>query len=106
MSVLQIIEEAANAQDFKRVRTVVLEIGKLAAVEPEALRFCFDAAAHGTCAAGALLKIIETAGAGVCLACGQGVAMEESYGLCPDCGSGRLQITAGNGMHVIDLVVE
>ena len=33
-NVLQIIEEAAQAQGFSRVKTVVLEIGRPAAVEP------------------------------------------------------------------------
>ena len=41
---VQIIEEQAKAHAYVRVKTVRLEIGPLAAVEPEALRFCFDAA--------------------------------------------------------------
>jgi Zn finger protein HypA/HybF involved in hydrogenase expression len=42
MGVLQIVEDAARAQSFQRVRLVQLEIGALAAVEAEAMRFCFD----------------------------------------------------------------
>lgn len=105
-NVLQIIEESARSQDFRRVRIVVLEIGRLSAVEPDAMRFCFDAVMRGTLAEGAELQIIETPGAGLCLACGACVAMEEQYGFCPACGSPRLQITAGNQMRVKDLAVE
>lgn len=105
-SVLQIIEESARTQHFQQVRGVVLEIGKLAVVEPEAMRFCFDAVMRGTLAEGAALQIIETAGVGRCLACGATVEMEEPYGLCSSCGSPRLQITAGNKMRVKDLTVE
>lgn len=105
-SVLQIIEDSARTQNFQRVRIVVLEIGKLAAVEPEAMHFCFAAVARGTLAEGAQLQIIETAGLGVCLACNAEVEMQEQYGLCQNCGSSRLQTTAGNQMRVKDLAVE
>ncbi len=105
-SVLQIIEESARTQNFQRVRTVVLEIGALSAVEPDAMRFCFDAVTRGSMAEGALLEIIEMPGEGRCMACGMAVAMQEQYGLCPECGSPRLQIVAGNQMRVKDLEVE
>ncbi|MDO8349859.1 MAG: hydrogenase maturation nickel metallochaperone HypA [Gallionella sp.] len=105
-NVLQIIEESARTQNFRRVRCVVLEIGQLSAVEPDAMRFCFDAVMHGTLAEGAELQIVVTPGAGCCLACGATVAMQEQYGLCPCCDSPRLQITAGNQMRVKDLAVE
>jgi hydrogenase nickel incorporation protein HypA/HybF len=103
---MQIIEESARTQYFLRVRVVVLEIGKLAVVEPDAMRFCFDAVTRGTLAEGAKLQIIETPGAGICLACGAEVEMQEQYGLCPSCGSPRLKITAGNQMRVKDIAVE
>lgn len=105
-NVLQIIEETAIEQNFSRVRRVVLEIGKLSAVEPDAMRFCFAAVTRGTLADGADLQIVETPGAGRCLACGVGITMSEQYGLCPACGSPRLQITTGNLMRVKDLTVE
>ena len=49
-SVRQIIEDAARKQGFTRVKTVWLEIGQLACVEKESLRFCFDAVTHGSIA--------------------------------------------------------
>ena len=105
-NVLQIIEDAARTRDFQRVRTVVLEIGALSAVEPEAMRFCFDAVTRGSIVEGAQLEIIETPGAGRCTACGMTVALQEQYGLCPECGSPRIEIVAGNRMRVKDLEVE
>jgi hydrogenase nickel insertion protein HypA len=69
MAVLQIVEDAASEQRFQRVKTVFLEIGELAAVEPEAMRFCFDAVIRGTLAEGAVLKVIEVAGEGLCFNC-------------------------------------
>lgn len=43
------------------VRRVTLEIGKLAAVLPESVRFCFDICSRGTLLEGARLEIIESA---------------------------------------------
>jgi hydrogenase nickel incorporation protein HypA/HybF len=45
-----------------RVIRVVIEIGKLSAVLPDAIQFCFDLCAEGTCLEGALLQIIEGPG--------------------------------------------
>ena len=105
-NLLQIFVASAVTQNFRRVRGVVLEIGELSSVEPEAMRFCFDIVMRGTLAEDAVLDIIETAGEGCCQACGAFFAMDALYGLCPVCGSPHLQITAGRQMRVKDLSVE
>lgn len=58
-NVVAICAEHAGAAQVMRV---TLEIGKLAAVMPDAIRFCFDICAQGTVVEGATLDIIETAG--------------------------------------------
>lgn len=105
-SVLQIIEDAANAQNFSKVKTVILEIGQLAAVEPEAMRFCFDAVIAGSIAEGATLEIIDTPGAGWCPQCAASVPVTEQIGTCPQCGGFRVQVTSGTEMRVKELIVE
>jgi hydrogenase nickel incorporation protein HypA/HybF len=45
-----------------RVIRIVLEIVKLTAVLPDAIRFCFDLCVEGTPLEGALLQIIEVSG--------------------------------------------
>ncbi len=105
-NVLQIIEHAARTQNFQRVRTVVLEIGALAAVEPDAMRFCFDAVARGSIAEGARLEILDKPGEGWCAECNRAVQLRERFGLCPECGGVRVEITGGNEMRVKDLEVE
>ena len=73
--VLQIVEDASrnsgNSGDggFLRVKTVFIEIGQLSSVEPDSMRFCFDAVTRGTLAEGALLEVIEVPGEGVCFNC-------------------------------------
>lgn len=104
--VLQIIEEAAEEDGFERVSTVRLEIGQLAAVAPDALRFCFEAAVRGSLAEGATLEIVEVPGSGWCGECAATVPMPEIIAACPYCGNCQLQATGGMEMKVISLDVE
>ena len=76
-SVLQIVEDAARRDGLRRVRAVWLEIGQLSSIEPEAMRFCFDAVARDSVAEGARLEIVTTAGAAWCDACSELVALAE-----------------------------
>ncbi|HUO54449.1 MAG TPA: hydrogenase maturation nickel metallochaperone HypA [Rhodoblastus sp.] len=105
-SVVEILCEEANRQGFSRVKRVWLEIGALSGVEPEAMEFCFDVVTRGTLAEGAQLEIIRTPGQGWCLDCEKDVALSERFGTCPDCGGGRVQMTAGDEMRVKELEVE
>lgn len=104
--VLDIIEDAAATQGFTRVKTVVLEIGQLAAVEVEAMRFCFDAVMQGSLAEGAQLEIVEVPGSGWCMHCSTTVAMSDRLEICPHCGGVQLQPTGGLEMKVKELEVE
>jgi hydrogenase nickel incorporation protein HypA/HybF len=105
-SVLQIIEESARAEGCARVKTVWLEIGQLACVEKEALRFCFDAVMKDSIAEGAQLEIVETAGQGRCTQCGGEAQIAALYEACPQCGSYTMQVIAGDVMRVKELEVE
>lgn len=104
--VLQLIEEAAQAQDFRRVRKVWLEVGRLAGVEAEAMRFCFDAVMRDSIADGAGLEIVETPGQAWCMKCSRAVEVQASLDACPLCGSYQLQVTGGNALRVRELEVE
>lgn len=99
-----LIEDAAAADGFGHVRAVVLEIGELAAVEVEALRFCFDAVVRGSLAEGAALAIDETPGTAWCFGCSRSVPVEARGDLCPACGGARLQVNGGTEMRVKDLL--
>lgn len=104
--VLEILQETAQSQGFERVRVVRLEIGKLSAVDPQALRFCFDVASQGTLADAAVLEIVETPGRGWCAQCRHTVEVTARFEACPSCGGYEMQVTGGDGMRVVDLEVE
>jgi len=102
----EIVEEAGRSQGFRRVRAVVLEIGQLASVEPDALRFCFDAVMKDGIAEGAVLRIDVMPGSGRCMDCGATVGINALYDPCPRCGGYRVQATGGTGMRVRELEIE
>ena len=104
--VLQLAEDTARREKARRIKLIVLEIGRLSSVEPEALRFCFEAVARGSMAQGAGLEIIDVPGAGWCMLCAETVPMQERYDGCPKCGSHRLQATSGTEMRVREIEIE
>lgn len=104
--VLDLLKENARSQGYQRVRRVWLEIGALAGVEPEAMRFGFDAVTRGSLAEGAGLEIIERPGEAWCMSCSSRVEIERRYDSCPRCGGYQLHVTGGDQMRVTELEVE
>lgn len=105
-SVLQIIEDQVRADGYAKVNAVWLEIGQLASVETESLRFCFDVVTRDSVAQDARLEIIATAGQGWCLQCERSVSVTARYEPCPNCGSFQIEVTGGEEMRVKELEVE
>jgi hydrogenase nickel incorporation protein HypA/HybF len=103
--ILQLVEETARREQSARVTAVCLEIGRLASVEVESLRFCFDAVVRDSVADGAKLEIVEVPGAGWCMDCDAPVAMADRLGACPQCGNYRVQVTGGTEMRVKEIEI-
>lgn len=104
--VLQALEEQAEIQRFARVHAVWLEIGALASVEPEALRFNFDVVTQGTLAEGSRLEIVTVPAQAWCLPCGGKVSIRQYFDACPQCGSHQLQVIEGEELRIQQLEVE
>lgn len=100
-NVVAICSEHAHGASVLRV---TLEIGRLSAVLPDALRFCFDICSRGTPLEGAELQIIEVPGAALCRDCGAEVALQAPYGRCR-CGSANLRLVAGEELNVKEMEV-
>ena len=103
---VQVLEDQAESQHYSRVKQVWLEIGPLASVETEALRFCFDACTRNTLAEGAVLHIIDLPGSGWCLGCSQQIKVRQRYQACPECGSYQVQVTGGEELKIKELEVD
>jgi hydrogenase nickel incorporation protein HypA/HybF len=104
-SIVQAIEEGAGQHGYSTVTGVWVEVGALAGVEVEALRFCFDAVARGTLAEGARFEIVATTGEAWCVPCGKTVAIAQKFAPCPECGGHQLQITGGEELRITELEV-
>lgn len=104
--VLRVIEEQSALQHYARVKTVRLEVGALAGVELDALRFGFEVVMKDSIAAEARLQIIEIPGRAWCMQCVKEVAVQQRYDACPDCGGYQLQVTGGEELRIQELEVE
>lgn len=105
-SIRSAIEEQARLQHFTRVKRVALEIGPLAGVETESLRFGFDVAMKGSVAADALLEVIAPQASAWCMPCASTVPIASRGEACPKCGSYQLQVVAGDELRIKELEVE
>ena len=100
------ISEAIVSEICERVETgsvirVVLEIGRLSAVVPDAVRFSFDVAARGTRLEGAALEIVEIPGLARCRLCHETVALEDwTAGTCACCGGVVLDVVSGQELRI------
>lgn len=94
--VLRVVAEKAGQ---RKVRRVVLEIGKLSCVLPDAVKFCFDLCAEGTVAEGAVLEIIEPPGLGRCRQCGAEFPLHEALARCT-CGNTDIEWLTGEELRI------
>lgn len=104
--IIRVLEEQSQVEGYRRVNKVWLEVGPLAGVEVEALRFSFDCVTRGTLADQATLEIIETPAEAWCLPCGTTAPIRRRFDPCPSCGGHQLQVTAGNELRIKQLEVE
>jgi hydrogenase nickel incorporation protein HypA/HybF len=103
--VQEVVAIAAESAEGRRVRRVVLEIGALTAVVPDALLFAFELVAEGTVVQGAALEIRDVPARGRCRRCATDVELGKVWGACT-CGSMDLEIISGNELRVKELEVE
>lgn len=100
-NLVAICTEHANGLPVKRVTLVV---GKLSAILPESIRFCFDICAKGTLLEHAQLEIVEPPGRGRCRSCKAQIELSALGGRCV-CGSSDLQVISGDELKIRDMEV-
>ena len=101
-SALEVALAHATAAGATRVLRMVIRVGALSGVDPEALRFAFTAILPGTPAEGATLQIDSVAAIAYCPDCQQDFVPDTSHFFeCPACR--RLCTTVKQGRE-LDLV--
>ncbi|MEO5970896.1 MAG: hydrogenase maturation nickel metallochaperone HypA [Bdellovibrionia bacterium] len=104
--IVEILSLRANElQPNARIKRVVLEIGKLSAVLPDAIRFCFDLCTEGTPVEGASLQILEPQGQARCRLCKSEMLFEQPFGECV-CGGIDLEWLSGGELRIKEMELE
>ena len=101
---LEIIDLAAQRAEGAEVRRIVVEVGALTMVLPDALAFAWEVATEGSAVAGAKLEIVTVAGRGKCRHCGTEQELSAPFGRCV-CGTMDLELVAGEELRIRELEV-
>lgn len=101
MEVIDIVN-ASIPEDAKdaRVAAINLKVGKLSAVVPESLRFCFRVATEGTHLAGAELVIEDIPVQARCGDCGKVWTIEQPVFVCPTCNGSQVELLSGRELDI------
>ena len=94
-SLIDIVEDYARREGFKRVNVLKLSFGHLACIDPGTLEFVFDIQSRGTKAEGARLEFDIRPAVLYCMACKQESLSGSFQSLCPRCGSGDVLLAGG-----------
>jgi hydrogenase nickel incorporation protein HypA/HybF len=106
MSVMKRVESClADFGPEARVVRITLEVGRLRAVVPDAMEFCFRAVSEGTAADDAELVIEEIPVRVRCEPCGTEWTAEEVAFFCPDC-DGPVKTLTGKELLLRTIEVE
>ncbi len=98
-----VLLEAARAR-AARVDRIVLRIGPLSGVDPEALRFAFAALLPTTAAAGATVELETPPAAAHCPACGHHFAPTAAALLeCPQCHALGASLVGGRELDLVSI---
>lgn len=99
-----VVDAVCERAGDRRIITVRLEVGRLCAVVPDSLLFCFDVVTAGTHAEGASLCIDEVPASARCRACGDSFSPPDMFLLCP-CGSADVEVLAGQELRILSMEV-
>ncbi|MFI5335736.1 MAG: hydrogenase maturation nickel metallochaperone HypA [Opitutales bacterium] len=103
-STLDVILRQAGQHHASRVHRVVLRIGVLSGVEPDSLRFAFEAVTRDTIAAGAELAIESVPARAYCAACTRDFGVDQGFIFaCPECGQLSGELRSGRELELIRL---
>jgi hydrogenase nickel incorporation protein HypA/HybF len=100
-SAIAAVLEQARKHDAAHVHQIVLRIGALSGVDPEALRLAFDAVIKDTTAAGADLLIEIVPARGRCPECGVEFEVKSDFVFtCPKCGAVSGELVQGRELEL------
>ena len=94
-SVLNIVQEYAARQQFKKVNSILLSFGRLSCIEPKSLQFAFEVQARETPAQNAVLQFKILPSVLHCFSCGKDLEVDICEGTCPQCRGEEVLLVGG-----------
>lgn len=100
---LQIAIASALQQNANQINQIIMRIGKMSGVVPEALEFAFDVVTKGTIAENAILKIDSMPIICYCNNCQEKFIPEEWFFECPNCHQFSQNILQGKEIELVSI---
>jgi len=105
-AILDAARKEAGRHEGARVLKVGVRIGEWSGVDPESLRFCFDALLAGTEPSPPALDIEFCPRQNRCALCGTVFALKEFEIQCPGCGAPATQPVSGDELELAYVELE
>ena len=105
-SILDSVRTEAGRFPGRHICKVGVRIGELAGVDPEAMRFCFEALVRGSDLEPLELEIDYRVRQLECQSCGRSFAATIEEVACPQCGGAASRLIAGDELELAYLEVE
>jgi len=93
-------------RNISKVISIELEVGRLTAIVPSALEFCFETISQGTLLEGAKLNIVDIPLKMKCNRCGNVYEVEDYSYKCPMCEGEDYEMVSGDELLIKRLEVE
>ncbi len=107
MDILAVVKKEMKENGVGKLKNLKIRVGEITAVEPESLRFCFEATIEKTPLEGATLHIEEVPLMGRCKNCGEEFRLERYFSTpCPGCGGNASDIVSGRELDIVSMEVE
>ena len=104
-AIVETVLQEIQQQNLAAVQTIVLRVGTLSGVVPEALQFGFEAIISDTPLAKTKLEIERIPVQGKCRTCDHDFTVADFIFACPACDSGQIEVTHGEELEIAYLEV-
>ncbi|XFO66242.1 Hydrogenase maturation factor HybF [Sporomusa silvacetica DSM 10669] len=105
MEIVDIAQKHAKKSGATKVTKLVLQIGQLSAVIPDAAKMCYPFVISGTMLEQCKLSIEVIPAIGVCKQCDTTYNVVEKEFKCPKCASDQCEILSGRELKIKELLV-
>lgn len=105
-SILNIAARHAHQAEASRVTDIHIVLGQLSSIVDDSVQFYWELISQGTICSGAILHFERVPAKLVCKECDTEYTIEEGLTPCPNCGSIRVKITAGEEFWLDSIEIE